>query len=215
MRKVSRSGPQKKFSGTRARAPIDFLLLEDDDTIARVLVRTLSPFGIVVHVTTCADALRLLAEASPLALVTDIGLPDGNGLDVAAYATAHRRVRRVLVLSGSVDRASLNRASEIGATYLVKPVSTSLLRRFAVSIDQRIEAQVQARLAVWVERYGLEPEHVASLTLAALGQEVDDQRSVRELLARTGNRSLTIAVSRLHMELHEKRPGEDDDGGEP
>jgi DNA-binding NarL/FixJ family response regulator len=197
------------------RTPIDFLLLEDDDVVARGVMRILAPFGIVVHARTCAEALRLLAETSPLSLITDVTLPDGNGLDVAAYAAAHRRVRRVLVMSGSVDRALLNRASALGATYLIKPVNSNLLRRFAAIVSERIESQVQARLAVWAQRYGLDDEHIASLALAVLGQEVDDKKTVRELLVRTGDKSLTIAVSRLHMELHQERSREENDGGEP
>lgn len=210
-RPVRELATEERISGV-VRSPIDFLLLEDDVALARATMRVLSPFGIVVPVHTCAEALQLLADTSPLSLVADIGLPDGNGLDVAAYAMVHRRVRRVLVMSGSVDRASLNRASDIGATYLLKPVDWTLLRRFAASVSTRVEAQVQARLAVWAQRYGLKDEHVTSLTSAALGQEIADEDTIMELLSRTGDKSLTTAVSRLYMEIHARRmPPENDE----
>ena len=200
---------------TSARAPIDFLLLEDCALLARGLSRALSPFGIVLHVSTCEEALRVLAENTPAALVADVALPDGNGLDVAAYAIAHRHVRRVLIMSGGVDRASLNRANALGATYLVKPVDLSMLRRFAMSAVGRVESAVHLRATVWASRYRLTESQVSTLSLAALGRDLEDEEAVKELLARTGDRSLTGAAARLHLEIHAERSPEDEDGGEP
>ena len=55
-------------------------LIEDDDRVARGLVTVLAQAGFDVHrLATAAEAMR--ADPSDVVLV-DLGLPDGDGLDV-------------------------------------------------------------------------------------------------------------------------------------
>jgi CheY-like chemotaxis protein len=59
------------------------LLVEDNQDAAAVLAMCLEEYGYVVHhVSTCAEALDTARSAPFDAVLTDIGLPDGSGIDV-------------------------------------------------------------------------------------------------------------------------------------
>jgi ActR/RegA family two-component response regulator len=60
------------------------LLMEDEDAIRSALTRGLSARGHDVQAAAClADARALVTHFAPEALVSDLKLPDGNGLDLA------------------------------------------------------------------------------------------------------------------------------------
>lgn len=61
------------------------LLMEDEDAIRSALTRGLTARGHEVQAAAClADARALATQFAPEALVSDLKLPDGNGLDLAA-----------------------------------------------------------------------------------------------------------------------------------
>jgi len=61
------------------------LLMEDEDAIRSALTRGLTARGHEVRAAAClADARALATQFAPEALVSDLKLPDGNGLDLAA-----------------------------------------------------------------------------------------------------------------------------------
>lgn len=123
------------------------LLVEDDPAIARTIVYALQREGFDVdHAALMRDAWqRLQAGVQPMygAVILDVGLPDGNGLDLC------REIRRdarcvalpVLILSARGEEMDRVLGLELGADdYLVKPFSPrelcarvrSLLRRSAM-----------------------------------------------------------------------------------
>jgi CheY-like chemotaxis protein len=96
------------------------LLVEDNEDAAMVLALCLEEYGYVVqHVGTCADALRVAGTAEFDAVLTDLGLPDGSGLEVGRALSA--RVP-VVALSGYGRDQDRQRSSAAGfAAHLVKP----------------------------------------------------------------------------------------------
>jgi DNA-binding response OmpR family regulator len=106
------------------------LLVEDDPTLARQLQRGLAVDGTtVIHAPTVADG-QLLAQVDRFtAIVLDLQLPDGTGLEVLRQVRAEDHAVPVLVLS-AIDRESvIIRVLDAGADdYVVKPVSLELLR---------------------------------------------------------------------------------------
>ena len=103
------------------------LLLEDDPAIAKTVVYAFERAGLrVTHCLLVADALRQLKTAPPDALVLDIGLPDGSGLDVCRQvrASATQRHLPVLVLSAQGEEIDRVVGLELGADdYVTKPFS--------------------------------------------------------------------------------------------
>ncbi len=119
------------------------LLVEDDPAIARAVAYTLEREGLAVtHSLLLQDARRQLAAQAFDALVLDVGLPDGNGLDLLRELRHARHATPVLMLSAHGEEIDRVLGLELGADdYLPKPVSPrelaarvkALLRRAGVA----------------------------------------------------------------------------------
>ncbi|MDR7377563.1 two-component system catabolic regulation response regulator CreB [Rhodoferax ferrireducens] len=121
------------------------LLLEDDPAIAKTVVYAFERAGLrVTHCLLVADALRQLKTAPPDALVLDIGLPDGSGLDVCRQvrASATQRHLPVLVLSAQGEEIDRVVGLELGADdYVTKPFSPRELVARVRGLLRRVSAQ--------------------------------------------------------------------------
>lgn len=103
------------------------LVVDDDDDTASLLAMALRRRGFraaVAH--TCAEARTLLAAQAVDALVTDISLPDGSGLELAASLEVKPRALIVVSGFGGDDDLKQSRAAEVHA-HLVKPVDMARL----------------------------------------------------------------------------------------
>jgi len=96
------------------------LLVEDNEDAAMALAMCLEEYGYVVHhVGTCAAALAVARSASFDAVLTDLGLPDGSGIEVGKALSP---ALPVVALSGYGSEQDLRRSAEAGfAAHLVKP----------------------------------------------------------------------------------------------
>jgi two-component system catabolic regulation response regulator CreB len=103
------------------------LLVEDDPAIARTAAYALDRDGFhVEHVLLIREAtLRLSAKPSTYdAVVLDVGLPDGNGLDLCRELRSRRSHVPVLILSARGEEMDRVLGLELGADdYLIKPFS--------------------------------------------------------------------------------------------
>jgi two-component system OmpR family response regulator len=106
------------------------LLVEDDQILARQLQRGLAVDGTtVIHAPTVAEG-QLLAQVDTFtALILDLQMPDGTGVEVLRLVRAQDHAVPVLVLS-AIDREDvIIRVLDAGADdYVVKPVSLNLLQ---------------------------------------------------------------------------------------
>ncbi len=119
----------------------NLLLLEDDPAIASTVVFALQREGYgVTHCTLLRDARSQMAAQTFDALVLDIGLPDGSGLDLCSQV---RKAGHTPVLMLSARGEELDRVLglELGADdYMTKPFSPrelvarvrALLRRSSI-----------------------------------------------------------------------------------
>jgi len=105
------------------------LLLEDDPAIAGTVAFALQREGFAVeHVLLAGDAHAAVARSLPALAILDVGLPDGNGLDLCrAWRQAGDDALRalpVLVLSARAEELDRVVGLELGADdYLTKPFS--------------------------------------------------------------------------------------------
>ena len=105
------------------------LVVDDDNAIRTVVAAALKREGHrVTTAASIAELHRAMAAELPDVLVTDVVLPDGNGLDlVAALAAEHPRLP-VIVFSAQNTLATAVRATEVGAfDYLPKPFDLDVL----------------------------------------------------------------------------------------
>jgi two-component system, chemotaxis family, CheB/CheR fusion protein len=104
------------------------LLVEDHADSRRILGRLLESYGCTVRSAgTVADALDF-ADHEPFdVLISDIGLPDGTGIDVVKRIRAHHDIKAI-ALSGFGQADDLRRSEEAGfSIHLTKPVDYQAL----------------------------------------------------------------------------------------
>jgi DNA-binding response OmpR family regulator len=129
---------------------VRLLVIEDEPRIAEILKSGLQRAGFAVDVVRlCADAREALALTPYDAAILDLGLPDGDGLDLLAELRSARNGVPVLVLTARdavEDRVS---GLDAGADdYLVKPFATveliartkALLRRPGGALGVQLQA---------------------------------------------------------------------------
>ena len=112
------------------------ILVVDDDAAIRTVVReALRREGHVVETaSSVAEQRRALISFQPQVLVTDVVLPDGNGLDVVPETLRDYPGLPIIVLSAQNTLATAVRATEQGAfDYLPKPFDLAELARSVAS----------------------------------------------------------------------------------
>jgi len=113
------------------------LVIEDDELIASSLQRALVATGYAAPIVkTIAAAEQALAGEVPDLILCDLGLPDGDGLDlIASLRRTHPRLP-VLVLTARDEEADVVAGLSIGAVdYVTKPFRLAeLLARIAAHL---------------------------------------------------------------------------------
>jgi DNA-binding response OmpR family regulator len=121
----------------------ELLLVEDHADTARVLTRILQSAGYkVAHADTITGARELARSRRFDIVVSDLGLPDGTGLELMRTLQAEHGLRGI-ALSGfgtDEDRAASREAGF--AEHLTKPVDWPLLRD---AIERLLIAQSRER----------------------------------------------------------------------
>jgi two-component system, NarL family, response regulator DevR len=192
-----------------------FLVVEDEVGVRRLLGRGLASHGQVETVGTCAAARMSLRVRQYHALIVDVDLPDGSGLDLIGLAAQRSPGIVIVVLTGSTDHDVIGRTLREGARYLLKPFDTSHLKALAEEVTSRAlagERRIQLTLDRWAADLALSKTEVELLALGASGVPRDkfsSQRGVRPdtirkqiqaLLQKTGDDSFEGAVNSLLRE---------------
>lgn len=114
------------------RPLVRILLVEDDALVRMVTAELLVDLGYaVVEAGDGAEARRLFADRPDL-VITDIELPDADGLELAAEFRALRPEAAIIVASGKMPEAGL------GYVWLQKPYRGATLRQaIARALRQR------------------------------------------------------------------------------
>ena len=119
------------------------LIVEDSPTMRALLNSALEGLEIPVKITEAAngfEALRCLPREAFDLIVTDINMPDINGLELVSFAKsndAYRSIPLIIVSTEGADR-DRERGLELGAdAYIVKPFEAEYLREVVVDLLSR------------------------------------------------------------------------------
>ena len=101
--------------------PWSVLVVDDDASFRELATRTLSSWGyaVVGEAGTVAEAVVRSAELRPDAVLVDIGLPDGDGFELAERLAALAWRPRIVLISSDSDATSSAAARGIGAAGFV------------------------------------------------------------------------------------------------
>ena len=130
--------PEPDVSPAPVAGPVrrlSILLVEDHEDTLRVIARLLKRLGYVVTTARGVGEARDLASRERFdLLVSDIGLPDGSGLDIMREIRDRQGVRGI-ALSGFGQDEDIARSREAGfADHLIKPVNFEVLREKIAAI---------------------------------------------------------------------------------
>ena len=106
------------------------LVVDDEPDIRELLGMTLARMGVESHgAASCEEALALLSANSYNLCLTDMRLPDGDGLSVLEYVAKNHPQTPVAVITAHGSAENAVAALKAGAfDYLAKPVSLEQLR---------------------------------------------------------------------------------------
>lgn len=160
------------------------LVVDDDAAIRTVVAEALRRKGHDVTVAASLGELRAtLAKAVPDVLVTDVVLPDGDGLDLVPQVLAEHPALPIIVLSARNTLSTAVRATEAGAfDYLPKPFDLDVL------------AQAVAGGLARARREGLATTPEVDDSLPLIGRSPAMQ-GVYRIIARVVSNDLTVLVS--------------------
>jgi DNA-binding NarL/FixJ family response regulator len=109
------------------------LLVDDDERTRRHLAQLLRGGGLFSHVAEagcCSEAMGWIERSPPDWLITDLGLPDGSGVDLIRHLGQQQPAAVTLVISAFGDERSVIEALRAGASgYLLKDASAAEINR--------------------------------------------------------------------------------------
>jgi two-component system nitrogen regulation response regulator GlnG len=199
------------------------VIVADDDAAIRTVVRqALTRAGHEVKLTdTAAGLVKLIEDGVGDVVVTDVILPDANGLDTIPRLLALRPGLRVIVMSAQNTLSTAVRATEQGAfDYLPKPFDLNeLTRSVAAALEGVPEAPAEpalggdetpliGRSAPMQEVYRLIARVVPNdLTVMILGESGTGKelvaRAIHEMGARARRPFIAVNMAAIPRELIE------------
>ena len=162
----------------------NILVLDDDAAIRTVVAHALRRAGHHVTTTaTLAEFNRELRASVPDVVVSDVVLPDGNGLDMVAGLSEAFPQLPVIVLSAQNTLTTAVRATEVGAyEYLPKPFDLNDLTR---AIDGALARRGEGES---------DPVDAEDRALPLIGRSPAMQ-DVYRVIARVISNDLTVLIS--------------------
>ncbi|MFI5297563.1 MAG: response regulator [Polyangiales bacterium] len=147
------------------------LIADDDPGVCRALRLHFARHRPVAVALSAVEAIRLI-ETTPRwsGAIIDYNFPDGNGLDVLSVFRLGQPLAPVLMLTGVQDRDVNHRATALGAQFVMKPVSSDVLKAFATRLSERkAPAEVGLELERVVAEFALSPGEARIVDAAVRG----------------------------------------------
>jgi two-component system chemotaxis response regulator CheY len=123
------------------------LIVEDSPTMRSLVVAALEDIGLAVRITEASsgfEALRELPRGDYDLIVTDINMPDINGLELISFVRRNAAYRSIplLIISTEGSERDREKGLELGAdAYLVKPFEPATLRRTAKELLEKVRGE--------------------------------------------------------------------------
>jgi DNA-binding NtrC family response regulator len=145
------------------------LVVDDDPEVVRLLEQDLTACGFTIFpACSGAEGVRLLRETPVDAVVTDLRMPDVDGLELVRVAAASQPDAKVIIITAFATIASAIDAVKQGAfDYVSKPfeIEELILALERALEDSRLRRENRSLRIEVARRYGLEKVVGASTTM--------------------------------------------------
>jgi len=115
---------------------ISILIAEDEEELREYLSEYLQIFFKNVFVAKCGEeAYSLYKEKHPDIILTDINMPNLDGLNLISKIRENDTNTKIIIMSAHSEQEKLLRAIELNLiTYLIKPIKTDILKKVLLEI---------------------------------------------------------------------------------
>lgn len=173
---------------------LSLLLVEDEPNLGQTLRDYLRAKKFKVELAqTCAEARKKFDEFRPAVAILDIGLPDGNGIDLAREMRAKRKDCVLLFCTALNDPTLRVEGLELGAEdYITKPFE---LKELTLRLDRILRMREKTlvnpdelrfgKLIFWPKRFEIQD---AAGAISSIGQK---ECAILELLLERKNEVVT------------------------
>ena len=129
------------------------LVIDDEELIRKGIVARLNHLNIafdsIEEASTGMEALETLEKQAVDIVLTDIRMPDMDGITLIEEVKKRWPLTKFIILSGYTDFEYAERAIELGVSaYLVKPISNSSIKEVMDKLFQQIREEEETRIAV-------------------------------------------------------------------
>lgn len=123
------------------------VLIVDDSKLARMAVArvlgSLRPNWERVEATNAEEALALAHQSSFDVALLDFNMPGRDGLSLAAELRAMNPAMPVAVISANLQEEIVQRARQVGASFLPKPLNSEAMGAFIIEAEGRLGTTLQ------------------------------------------------------------------------
>ncbi|SHI81530.1 response regulator transcription factor [Lutispora thermophila] len=118
------------------------LILEDDESLIRGISFIFEKDGYnVISVGTIEDGKRMLKGHKIDLIILDLGLPDGNGMDLCKEIRANSNVPIIMLTACDLETDEVSGLMAGADDYITKPFSLSILRARVEALLRRMDTE--------------------------------------------------------------------------
>jgi DNA-binding response OmpR family regulator len=118
------------------------LVIEDDLDASIIFSKALEAAGCKAEIISKGDeALARIKDCQPTLVVLDLHLPNVDGTDILASMRADPRHAKTIVILATADPRMAETVKELADLVLLKPVTFTQVRDFAIRLLRRYEAE--------------------------------------------------------------------------
>jgi DNA-binding NarL/FixJ family response regulator len=153
-----------------------FLIVDDNSLVRRALECVLHRYGACRSAVSAAEAaVQLESGIEWDGFVIDVCLGDGSGLDVLALARRTFAQTPAIVLTGTLDRTTVNRAALLNARFVCKPCGIQELAPFVGDVLTRLTGdRIFAAAERARHRWNLSPRETEIIDATLRGRPRDE-----------------------------------------
>lgn len=116
------------------------LLIEDDENLSRGIAFSFEKNGYhAISASSVKEGKRLLEQHGADLIMLDLGLPDGNGMDLCKEIRTYSQIPIIMLTACDLETDEVQGLMSGADDYITKPFSLSVLRARIEAVFRRIE----------------------------------------------------------------------------
>ncbi len=194
------------------------VLIVDDEKLERVLIKRGFPwedhgFLVIGEASSGMEALEFIKYRKPELVLTDINMPNMDGLELAEHISVLDENIHVIMITGYREFEYARRAVKLGVEdFLLKPIDMKELKEIALKIRGKIIKEKARRKEVEMLKQSVSADQdilMESFFQRLVEKRTNEEEAGKKLFA-YGCEALLEGCCCLNIHLKEERSGEED-----